>query len=1166
MKKVTLLFVLVALAQCFTGLATEINPHSPTKKKVVYAPVNDDCANATTLTVNPGTACTTSTTVSFTAATSSTEPLTSCSTIDGKDIWYQFTATTNYHSIALSSFTGTAQPVIMALYSGDCGSLTQLYCSANNVINATELVAGQTYKIRLFFNLASPSLATTFSICVNTPSVSNSQDCSITTINYSFESPTITGTSPTFVNDYTVQGWRTTANDHIMEYWPSANYLTNPTITAYQGSQFIELNANANQGTMGVYQDYATPQPVVFTCKFAHRGRMGTDTIKLLAGDASQPVSTYTTVTQQSTGNGAWQFYGANGTITYTVPAGQTVTRFYFQAVSTATGDTSIGNFLDNIEFTATNIIITQNPYYMGCGEVTLDIEATGFGTWTAHADNPSVTTFSDATSQNTQVSGFSVPGTYYFDWGTNNCISTLEVTYTGPEPGEPVTTNVTYCQGQTAVPLTAVGEPGATLIWYYAGNEYDGVGPTPSTTTIGTQTYYVAQMNAAGCSSVPVPQTVTITSGFNAVTGFTLPTNACAGGNNVTPTTASGFTTGGTYTATPAGLTINPTTGEITVGTSIPGTYTVTYSVASASATCIVGGNSSAEITIDAAPALVDATPLEVCDDNYDGFDVFNLTTAGNQVANGQNLTLTYYTSLADAQAGGSNNIANPTAFTTTVANTQTVYVRAVETGNTTNCYATRAIQLIVHPKPAVPVVSNYVLCDDLATTGNVTVFDLTTKNAEATAGVSGLTVTYYTSQSDAQAGTNAIGNASSYSNTTTPQTVWVRAQNSDGCFSTGSFNLIVNPLPTVNTAVTAYRLCDDGTGHATFTLSSKTNEITNNTSGYTVTYYASQANANAGTSPLTDSYYSANATIYVRVVDNTTGCVNTTSFSIEVIASPTATAPADVFICSNDSYVLPALSEGGYFTGTGGVGPLAVGTAITATQTIYVYSQVGSGATACSAEDSFVVTVYPQPVAPEYDDVTACQSYTLGSITGAVYRTATGGAGIQLYPGDILTQTRTVYVWAQTGNGTVTCTDETSFVVTIVHPPVLTTPTALEACDDASNNGTALFDLTPAGNQAVNNQSGYTITYYTSNATAQAGGTTGQITDPTAYEGSGNVYIRVVAAGDATACQAVKAVQLIVHPKPNVLPLSDYAQCDYTTPAQDGVETFDLTTKTAE
>ena len=58
--------------------------------------------------------------------------------------------------------------------------------------------------------------------------------------------------------------------------------------------------------------------------------------------------------------------------------------------------------------------------------------------------------------------------------------------------------------------------------------------------------------------------------------------------------------TAGGTYSASPAGLTINATTGAVTLGTSTPGTYTVTYSVTAAGCGTT---NTTTTITITAAP-----------------------------------------------------------------------------------------------------------------------------------------------------------------------------------------------------------------------------------------------------------------------------------------------------------------------------------------------------------------------------------------------------------------------------------------------------------------------------------------------------------------------------------------------------------------------------------
>src|SRR5699024_1453464 len=76
--------------------------------------------------------------------------------------------------------------------------------------------------------------------------------------------------------------------------------------------------------------------------------------------------------TQMSTGNTAWETY----TGIYTVPAGQTVTRFGFEAVNTASGDISVGNFLDDI-FLGTEPCVDPEKSVSPEGEVFVGDELT---------------------------------------------------------------------------------------------------------------------------------------------------------------------------------------------------------------------------------------------------------------------------------------------------------------------------------------------------------------------------------------------------------------------------------------------------------------------------------------------------------------------------------------------------------------------------------------------------------------------------------------------------------------------------------------------------------------------------------------------------------------------------------------------------------------------
>ena len=204
---------------------------------------------------------------------------------------------------------------------------------------------------------------------------------------------------------------------------------------------------------------------------------------------------------------------------------------------------------------------------------------------------------------------------------------------------------------------------------------------------------------------------------------------------------------------------------------------------------------------------------------------------------------------------------------------------------------------------------------------------------------------------------------------------------------------------------------------------------------------------------------------TIFVYAQTGTTpNCEDENSFTITINTTPVADAPSDVTAC--DSYTLPALSVGGYFSGSGGVGPIPAGTTISSTQTIFVYAQTGTTPN-CTDENSFTITINTTPVADAPSDVTACDSYTLPALSVGGYFSGSGGVG-PIPAGTTISSTQTIFVYAQTGT-TPNCTDENSFTVTINNTP--TNPTA--GLDATYCDGDAIADLFAAG-------SGGTLTWY--------------------------------------------------------------------------------------
>jgi hypothetical protein len=100
-----------------------------------------------------------------------------------------------------------------------------------------------------------------------------------------------------------------------------------------------------------------------------------------------------------------------------------------------------------------------------------------------------------------------------------------------------------------------------------------------PSTSTSGTYTITYTAPASGGCPAVPATTNVTITALPTAAISYTgSPWYTTAGTQAVTLTGANNYT-GGTYSST-TGLSVNATTGLITPSNSIPGAYTVTYTI----------------------------------------------------------------------------------------------------------------------------------------------------------------------------------------------------------------------------------------------------------------------------------------------------------------------------------------------------------------------------------------------------------------------------------------------------------------------------------------------------------------------------------------------------------------------------------------------------------
>ncbi|MBL7260522.1 DUF7507 domain-containing protein [Paractinoplanes lichenicola] len=158
----------------------------------------------------------------------------------------------------------------------------------------------------------------------------------VSLVNGDFESPSIAAASMSLIPETNMPGWKTTAPDKVFELWRQVRMG----VDAGSREQFVELNANY---VSTLYQDVATTPGQVLRWQLKHRGRLGTDVMAVNIGPAGGVQVRQRTISDGQT----WGTYGGN----YTVPAGQTNTRFAFESVSAAQNMATHGNFLDGISF-----------------------------------------------------------------------------------------------------------------------------------------------------------------------------------------------------------------------------------------------------------------------------------------------------------------------------------------------------------------------------------------------------------------------------------------------------------------------------------------------------------------------------------------------------------------------------------------------------------------------------------------------------------------------------------------------------------------------------------------------------------------------------------------------------------------------------------------------
>ncbi|MBU3821688.1 T9SS type B sorting domain-containing protein [Flavobacteriaceae bacterium XHP0103] len=210
--------------------------------------------------------------------------------------------------------------------------------------------------------------------------------------------------------------------------------------------------------------------------------------------------------------------------------------------------------------------------------------------------------------------------------------------------------------------------------------------------------------------------------------------------------------------------------------------------------------------------PLSTDIPILSACDtdadgDDTNGFTEFDLTQREAVILNGSlasSFDVNYYTDAAYI-----NQIPNPSTFVNTLQGGQTIYVR-INNNQDTTCFTDTSFEIQVDALPTVQPSIVYKNCDEDGNPDGFTDFNLEGVNDIITNGNStNLEFTYYLDPTDAASKTGGIG-AYPFNNATASM-VYVRVENTAGCYRVAEVNLEVSTTAIPQNYMQELEFCDD-------------------------------------------------------------------------------------------------------------------------------------------------------------------------------------------------------------------------------------------------------------------------------------------------------------------------------------------------------------------
>ncbi len=320
----------------------------------------------------------------------------------------------------------------------------------------------------------------------------------------------------------------------------------------------------------------------------------------------------------------------------------------------------------------------------------------------------------------------------------------------------------------------------------------------------------------------------------------------------------------------------------------------------------------------------------------------------------------------------------------------------------------------------------------------------------------------------------------------------------NSAGCDSTVTLDLTITNS---NTGTDTQTACDTYTwidGNTYTTSNNSATMVLSNASGCdsTVTLDLTITNSNTGTDTQTacDTYtwidgntYTASNNSATVVLTNMVGCDSTVTLDLTINNTPSfIVLGTDPSVCNaSDGLVtisgLNASTSYTFIYDSLGISSQQINMTTDASGD-YLLSGLSAGMYTnfsitlndCEFTSTDMIDLN-NPGAPSIDvqaSTTECDTYTLAEITGANlsgnegYYTQSNGGGTQLNSGDVISVTQTIYIYDILGS----CSDESSFLVSIDNTPSIINPGPQEVCESY------FLPLSISGSNLSGNENYYT------------------------------------------------------------------------------------------